>query len=127
MPKLAEQQGKEQLDKLNHGEEPGLAWSSFKMISRQQPGPFGAQSVAEIFRVDTAKLPAYTGVSSRTALIVWSGSAGYRSLRPSIPPCVSFGSGLQEALAQADTDAYLALSKSQNKVEIKAGALETKE
>ena len=36
-------------------------------------------------------------------------------------------SGLRQALARADTEAYLALTKSQNKVEIKAGALEIKE
>lgn len=126
--KLAEQQGKAQLDKLNRGEEPALAWSSFKMISRQQPGPFSAQNLAEILRVSTAKLPAYTGVRQP--------DGAYRLVRisrVSEPSAVdaavrkALESGLQEALARADTEAYLALAKSQNKVEIKAGALETKE
>jgi peptidyl-prolyl cis-trans isomerase D len=125
---LAEQQGKAQLDKLIRGEEPALAWSPFKMISRQQPGPFSAPNLADILRVSTAKLPAYTGVRQA--------DGAYRLVRISrisepsaVDPAMhkALESGLQEALARADTEAYLALAKSQNKVEIKAGALETKE
>ncbi len=126
--RLAEQQGKAQLDKLNQGEEPALAWSSFKMISRQQPGPFSAHNLAEILRVSTAKLPAYTGVRQP--------DGAYRLVRISrvsepsaVDPALrkALDSGLQEALSRADTEAYLALAESQNKVEIKPGALETKE
>ncbi len=105
-----------------------MALSSFKMISRQQPGPFSAQNLAEILRVSTVKLPAYTGVRQP--------DGAYRLVRisrVSEPSAVdaamrkALESGLQEALARADREAYLALAKSQNKVEIKAGALETKE
>ena len=126
--RLAEQQGRAQLDKLNQGQEPALAWSSFQMISRQQPGPFNAQSLADIFRVNTAKLPAYIGVkmpdgSYRLVRIsrVSEPSAADPTMRTALE------SGLRQALARADTEAYLALTKSQNKVEIKAGALEIKE
>lgn len=126
--RLAEQQGRAQLDKLNQGQEPALAWSSFQMISRQQPGPFNAQSLADIFRVNTAKLPAYIGVkmpdgSYRLVRIsrVSEPSAADPTMRTALE------SGLRQALARADTEAYLALTKSENKVEIRAGALETKE
>ncbi len=126
--KLAEQQGREELEKLNRGEEPALAWSSFEMISRQKPGPFDAQNLADIFRVNTAKLPAYTGVERPDGT--------YRLVRISrvsepsaVDPAVrtALESGLRQALARADTEAYLALAKSVNTVEIKAGALENKE
>jgi peptidyl-prolyl cis-trans isomerase D len=126
--RLAEQQGRAQLDKLNRGEERALVWSSFQMISRQQPGPFNAENLAEIFRLSSAKLPAYTGVkrpdgSYRLVRVsrVSEPSAADPAMRTALE------SGLRQALARADTEAYLALAKSQNKVEIKAGALETKE
>ncbi|MGO9446360.1 MAG: SurA N-terminal domain-containing protein [Thiobacillaceae bacterium] len=126
--KLAERQGQSLLDKLNHGEEPTLAWSAFHMISRQQPGPFNAQSLPAIFRVSTAKLPAYTGVEM--------GDGVYRLVRVSrvsepsaVDPNMvkALEDGLRQTFARADSDAYLALAKSQNKVEIKQNAIETKE
>ncbi len=126
--RLAEQQGRAQLDKLNRGEEPALAWSSFQMISRQQPGPFNAQSLANIFRVNAAKLPAYTGVKrpdGNYRLVRISRVSEPSAADPTVRTALE--SGLRQALARADTQAYLALTKSQNKVEIKAGALEPKE
>jgi peptidyl-prolyl cis-trans isomerase D len=126
--KLAEKQGQALLDKLTHGEEPTLAWSAFHMISRQQPGPFNAQSLPAIFRVSTAKLPAYTGVEM--------GDGEYRLVRVSrvsepsaVDPSMvkALEDGLRQTFARADSDAYLALAKSQNKVEIKQNAIETKE
>ncbi|HYP66949.1 MAG TPA: SurA N-terminal domain-containing protein [Thiobacillaceae bacterium] len=125
---LAEQQGVAELEKLNRGEEPRLAWSSFQMISRQQPGPFDAQSLADIFRVNAVKLPAYTGVKRP--------DGSYRLVRISrvsepsaVDPAMrtALEGGLRQALARADTEAYLALAKAQNKVEVKASILETKE
>jgi peptidyl-prolyl cis-trans isomerase D len=113
---------------LKRGEEPALAWSSFQMISRQQPGPFDAQSLADIFRLNTSKLPAYTGVQRPDGT--------YRLVRVSrvsepsaVDPAMrnALEGGLRQALARADMDAYLALTKSENKVEIKAGTLDTKE
>jgi peptidyl-prolyl cis-trans isomerase D len=126
--KRAENQGQALLDKLNHGEEPALAWSAFQMISRQQPGPFNAQGLPIIFRVSTAKLPAHTGIRMP--------DGSYRLVRvsrvsePSVtdPNMVkALEDGLRQTFARADSDAFLALAKSQNKVEIKASALEARE
>jgi peptidyl-prolyl cis-trans isomerase D len=125
---LAEQEGMAQLEKLNRGQEPALAWSPFQMLSRQRPGPFDAQSLAAIFRVSTAKLPAYTGVKRPDGT--------YRLVRVSrvsepsaVDPAMrgALEGGLRQAFARADIEAYLVLAKSENKVEIKASALETKE
>lgn len=126
--RLAEKQGQSLLAKLGKGEEPALAWSSFLMVSRQQPGPFNAQSLPVIFRVNTTKLPAYTGVAMP--------DGAYRLVRVSrvsepsaIDPnmVTALEAGLRQTFARADSEAYLALAKSQNKVEIKPGVLETKE
>jgi peptidyl-prolyl cis-trans isomerase D len=126
--KLAEKQGQTLLARLGKGEEPALAWSSFQMVSRQQPGPFNAQSLPIIFRVSTSKLPAYTGVimpDGHYRLVRISRVSEPSATDPNMVTALE--DGLRQTFARADSEAYLALAKSQNKVEIKPSALETKE
>jgi peptidyl-prolyl cis-trans isomerase D len=126
--KLAEKQGQTLLARLGKGEEPALAWSSFQMVSRQQPGPFNAQSLPIVFRVNTSKLPAYTGVimpDGHYRLVRISRVSEPSATDPNMVTALE--DGLRQTFARADSEAYLALAKSQNKVEIKPSALETKE
>jgi peptidyl-prolyl cis-trans isomerase D len=124
--RLAEERGKSLLDKLAKGEEAGLAWSSFQMVSRQQPGPFSASALSDIFRAQTATLPVYTGVGLPDGvyrLVRISRVSEPSAMDPNV--LTSIESSLRQTYAAANSLAYLTLAKSQNKVEIKSSALES--
>ncbi|HLP97463.1 MAG TPA: SurA N-terminal domain-containing protein [Sideroxyarcus sp.] len=60
---LAEQQGKEILEKLQRGDKPSVAWKAVQSVSRNQRSSMAPDLLQAVFRADTAKLPAYVGVS----------------------------------------------------------------
>ncbi|MGA7180549.1 MAG: SurA N-terminal domain-containing protein [Thiobacillaceae bacterium] len=126
--RLAEKKGQVLLNRLGKGEEPALAWSSFQTVSRQQPGPFNAQTLPIIFRVNTSKLPSYTGVTmpdGRYRLVRISRVSEPSTIDPNV--IAELEDNLRQTFARVDSEAYLTLAKSQYKVEIKPGALGTKE
>jgi peptidyl-prolyl cis-trans isomerase D len=98
------------------------------MVSRQQPGPFNVQTLPVVFRVSTAKLPAYTGMAmpdGKYRLVRISRVSEPSAVDPNM--ITALEDGLRQTYARVDSEAYLALAKSLNKIEIKASALETKE
>ena len=58
---LVLKQGKDMLALLQHGENPKLGWKPAQMITRAQQTGQNNELVRQVFQVDTAKLPAYTG------------------------------------------------------------------
>lgn len=123
--KLLNARGEAILAQLRQGKEPGLRWSEFKTVNRQQSLGLDSASINAIFRADTRKLPAYTG------LMASDGS--YRIVRitrvldgGAVDPALtaSLKKGVQEALERADLQAVIQLAKSSHKVEVRDNALE---
>jgi peptidyl-prolyl cis-trans isomerase D len=61
---LAKQQGKNLLDKLQHGEKAGVIWKAAQTITRNQRSNIDPGLLHAIFGADTGKLPVYVGVDS---------------------------------------------------------------
>ena len=123
--KLLTARGEGFLGQLRQGKEPGLRWSEFKTVNRQQSLGLDAASMKAIFSADTRKLPAYTGLMGP--------DGSYRIVRisrvlesPAPDPALlgSVKKGVQEALERADLQAMIQLAKSSHKVEVRENALE---
>ena len=124
---LASKDGEARLDALKKGEDK-LTWGAAKSLSRmdarQLPGPV-AQAV---FRMETGKLPSYTGVE-----LPGSGYALYKLSK------LDAGEKLDDTrkqglfkqlgtlVAQEEVQLYLAALRSRYKVEINQAALESKD
>lgn len=123
--KLLGDKGEAMLGQLRQGKEPGLRWTEFKTVNRQQSLGLDAATMNAIFRADTRKLPAYTGLMGP--------DGSYRIVRisrvlesPSLDATLgaSVQKGVQEALERADLQAMVQLAKSSQKVEVRENALE---
>jgi peptidyl-prolyl cis-trans isomerase D len=115
------------MKQLRLGNESGLRWSDFKTVSRQQAAGLDGEAMAAIFRIDTRKLPAYTGLLNR--------DGSYRIVRvsrvlegtgPEPALTASIKTGIQKVMQRADLEAMVMLAKSGQKLEIREGALEVK-
>lgn len=124
--KLLSAKGETFLGQLRQGKEPGLRWSEFKIVDRQQTHGLDAASMRAIYRADTRKLPAYTGLMGP--------DGSYRIVRvtrvlesPTLDAALvsSIKKGMQETLERADLQAMIQLAKSSQKVEVSEKALAT--
>jgi peptidyl-prolyl cis-trans isomerase D len=122
---LLAQQGKATLKVLAQGDDAGLRWSNFRVLGRQPSADLDAAGAKAVFRVNTDKLPAYTGFARPDGT--------YRIVRVSrvIEPAAldpmlisSIESGVIQAQQRADMKAMAALIKAGQKVKIKPDAIE---
>ncbi|WP_428827877.1 SurA N-terminal domain-containing protein [Azonexus sp. IMCC34842] len=124
---LAKKDGEARLEALKKGEDK-LSWSAAKSVSRIDSRLIPPAAVPAVFRMDTAKLPAYAG-----AELPGSGYALFKLSK------VNAGEKIDDANrramldqlgkmgAQEDVRLYLAALRGRYKVEINKAALETKE
>jgi peptidyl-prolyl cis-trans isomerase D len=123
--KLLAEKGEETIKTLTGGDEPGLAWSAFRMVGRQPSAELDATGVKAVFRLSADKLPAYTGFARP--------DGSYRIVRvsrvldaPAIDPMLlaSIGSGVVQAQQRSDMKAMIALIMAGQKVKIQPNAIE---
>ncbi|MDQ1315578.1 MAG: peptidyl-prolyl cis-trans isomerase [Pseudomonadota bacterium] len=123
--RLLAEKGEATLKALSRGEEAGLKWSEFKVVGRQPSADLDAVGAKAVFRVNTGKLPAYTGFARPDGV--------YRIVRVSrvleetaVDPrlLASIEAGLIQAQQGADMQAMTSLVKSGHKVKIKPNAIE---
>jgi peptidyl-prolyl cis-trans isomerase D len=124
---MAVKDGEARLEALKKGED-GIAWGPLKSVSRLDPRQIPQPAAPAVFRMETGKLPSYTGV-----VLPGSGYALFKLVK------VDAGAALDDARRQAltrqlatlgmqeDVQGYLAALRSRYKVEINKAALETKE
>jgi len=122
---LLEKRGKTTIQALAKGEEAGLIWSAFQVVGRQPSAALDAAGAKAVFRVNTDKLPDYTGFA-RT-------DGSYRIVRvsrvleaPALDPMLlsSIESGVTQAQQRSDMKAMIALVTAGQKVKIKPDAIE---
>ena len=124
---LASKDGAARLETLNKGDDK-LAWGAAKSVSRLDARVLPPPSAQAVFRMETGKLPSYTGVE-----LPGAGYALYKLTK------VEAGEKLDDARkqdmlkqllnasAQEDVQLYLAALRGRYKVEINQAALESKE
>lgn len=124
---LATKDGEAKLEALKKGEDK-LSWGAAKGVSRLDFRLIPPQAVGPVFKLETAKLPAYTGVE-----LPGLGYALFKLVK------VGEGEKLDEARRQAmlkeyytmsmqeEVQAYLASLRARYKVEVNQAALEAKE
>ena len=124
---LARKDGEARLEALKKGEDK-LAWGAVKRVSRLDHGALPPAAVPTVFRMETAKLPAFAGVE-----LPGSGFALFRLNK------VEAGEALDESRKQAmlgqlanlemqeEVQSYLAALRHRYKVEINKTALESKD
>ena len=125
--KLLAQQGEATIQALAKGDEAGLNWSAFMVVGRQPSAALDAAGAKAVFRVNTDKLPAYTGFARA--------DGSYRIVRvsrvleaPALDPMLlaSIASGVMQAQQRADMKAMAALITAGQKVKIQPNAVEGK-
>jgi len=122
---MARKTGEEMLAELRAGKPADVKWPAAKTVSHEQPNGFDAEMVAAIFRVDTAKLPAYAGVEAGSkgyALVRVSGVAEAKDIDQQKIAESQFGLVAQEA--RQDFQSFLAGLRERTKIEINLTALE---
>jgi len=122
---LLAQKGEATIQALAKGEEAAVNWSAFKVVGRQASAELDAAGAKVVFRVNTDKLPAYTGFARP--------DGSYRVVRvsrvleaPMLDPelLASIGSGVVQAQQRADMKAMIALITAGQKVKIQPNAIE---
>lgn len=123
--RLLTQKGEATIQALAKGDEAGLSWSAFQVVGRQPSAALDPEGAKAVFRVSTAKLPAYTGFARP--------DGSYRIVRISrvleattLDPMLlkSIESGVVQAQQRADMKAMIALISAGQKVKIKPNAVE---
>ena len=123
--RLLTQKGEATIRALAKGDEAGLSWSAFQVVGRQPSAALDPEGAKAVFRVSTAKLPAYTGFARP--------DGSYRIVRVSrvleattLDPMLlkSIESGVVQAQQRADMKAMIALISAGQKVKIKPNAIE---
>jgi peptidyl-prolyl cis-trans isomerase D len=61
---LAAKEGRDMLARLRQGEEVAVKWSTAKLVSRETPQGVEGPVLNEAFKLDAARLPAYSGVEN---------------------------------------------------------------
>jgi len=122
---LARKRGTEQLAELKKGNAGAAAFGAVKLVSRDNPQGLREEALAQIFRADASRLPAYAGVDSP------GGYALYRISRAvDVPPDEARQRSMQAELGRfngGEEFRYLVGSlRAGSKVEINRTLLEKK-
>ena len=124
---LASKDGEARLEALKKGDDK-LTWGSAKTVSRMDASQLPPTAAQSVFRMDTGKLPSYTGVE-----LPGTGYALYKLIK------VEAGDKLDDArklgmlkqlgnmAAQEDIQLYLAALRTRYKVEVNQAALDATE
>ena len=123
--RLLAEKGQAAIQALAKGDEAGLSWSPFKVVSRQPSTELDAAGVKAVFRANVDTLPAYAGFARP--------DGSYRIVRISrvvdaaeLDPMLvaSIESGAIQAQQRSDMKAMVALITAGLKVKIKPDAVE---
>jgi peptidyl-prolyl cis-trans isomerase D len=122
---LAQKAGADMLAELRAGKSVDVKWPAAKTVSREDPNGLDARTLAAVFRADTAKIPAYTGVgvgAKGYALFRISDVIDAHGLDDQKLAVSQFGLARQEATE--DFQAFVAGLRERTKIEINPASLE---
>jgi len=116
------------LARLKAGETVQAGWTPAKLVSRKDTQGFAAPEIAEIFKVDAAKLPGYAGVESqRGAFVLLKVSRTIDAEETDAARREAAADELRQVIAQEQSNAYVAYLKSKADVKIRLERIEQKQ
>jgi len=124
--KLANAEGEAMLKVLQEGKSDGVKWPAPLAVNRRKPGGLPPQVVDRAFRVDSRKLPGYTGIESP------AGYAVVKVLKATQPEKIdpaqrdALGEQLRNAVAIQELESTLSAIRERVGVTVKKGALDRK-
>ncbi|HKC42739.1 MAG TPA: SurA N-terminal domain-containing protein [Burkholderiales bacterium] len=125
--RLAQEAGAARLRQLEAGQGSGVTWGAARTVSRERPGSVDPRALAQIFRADTTKLPAYVGVD-----LAPTGYAVYRIAKVIPAPAADDAklraseTGLTRQEARESYEAFVGALRSRSKVQINEANLQKK-
>jgi peptidyl-prolyl cis-trans isomerase D len=125
---LAAKHGRELLAKLKAGENVVADWTAPKLVSRKDNHGYAAPEIAEIFKVDAGKPPAYAGAESPRGaflLIKVSRVVDVEDIDPARRKAAA--DELRQLMGQEDLNAYVAGLRAKADVKLRLDSLEQKQ
>lgn len=117
--------GRELLAQLKAGQPAGAGWGAAKLVSRREAQGYGAQELAEIFKLDAAQLPAYAGVeTARGAYLVLRVSKVVEAAEPDPARRKAAADELRQAAGFEDLNAFVGALKAKAEVKLRLENLE---
>jgi peptidyl-prolyl cis-trans isomerase D len=124
---LARKDGEAKLEMLKKGEDK-FGWGAPKVVSRLDPRLIPQAAVAPVFKLDAAKLPAYTGVEMPgTGYALFKLSKLDAGEKLDDQRRQTMQAQLNKLAVQEEVHTYIAALRARYKVEINKGALEVKD
>jgi peptidyl-prolyl cis-trans isomerase D len=127
---LAARQGREMLGRLKQGEAVVLAWSAPKLVNRENAQGYGyaGPALAEIFKADVGKLPAYAGIgNAQGGFVLLKITRVVEADAVDIARRKAVGEELRQLLGEEELNAYVASLKLKTGVKVQQDRLEKKE
>ena len=126
---LAAKQGREILAKLKQGGEVSdLGWGSSKLISRENTQGYAGSMLAEVFKADVSKLPAYTGTeNAQGGFVLLKITRTVDSETVDIAKRKAVSEELRQLSGQEQLNAYIASLKLKADVSVRQDQLDKKE
>ncbi len=126
---LAAKQGREMLATLKQGGDiTSLSWSSVKLVSRQAAQGYASPVLAQVFKADVNKLPAYVGVETEQGgFVLLKITRVVDNEAVDIAKRKGISEELRQLLGQEQLNAYIASLKLKGDVKVQPDRLERKE
>ena len=122
---LAAKYGRELLAKLKAGTDSVADWGAAKLVSRKDTQGLAAAEIAEVFKTDAGKLPAYAGVESgRGAFVLLKVSKVVEAEDIDEAKRKATAGELRNLMGQEELNAYVAYLKSKADVKLHLENLE---
>ena len=124
---LAATRGRELLAQLRSGEAAALAWSASKLVSRQDPQGYAGPLLAEVFKADVGKLPAYAGIeNAQGGFVLLKIMRVIEVESADVARRKAAAEELRQILGQEEFDAYIASLKLKADITVQKEQLEKK-
>jgi len=126
---LAAKQGREMLAKLKEGGAvSGLAWGAANLVSRENSQGYAGPVLAEVFKADASKLPAYAGLeNAQGGFVLLKMTRVVDAEVVDVAKRKAASEELRKLLGQEELNAYVASLKLKSDVKVQQDQLEKKQ
>ena len=125
---IAASQGRDLLAKLKRGESAAVAWSAAKLVSRENAQGYSGPVLAEAFKADVGKLPAYAGTENpQGGFVLLKITRVVEDEVVDVAKRKAASEELRRVLGQEELDAYVASLRLKSDVKVQQDRLEKKE
>ena len=125
---IAAGQGRDLLAKLKQGEAAALTWSAAKLVGRENAQGYAGPVLAEVFKADVGKLPAYAGTENpQGGFVLLKITRVVDGEAVDVAKRKAASEELRRLLGQEELDAYVANLRLKADVKVQQDRLEKKQ